>query len=307
MSVHRSALNQLSDFLWEVPQEYRGDMRVPARIYALEELLGPILADKSVEQLINVATLPGIVKAALVMPDVHEGYGFPIGGVAATRYPTGAISPGGIGYDINCGVRLLVSDLNFDQVKAQLQTLAKTMYAHVPSGVGRGGAIKLNLKEVDKVLRLGAEWALAEGSALPADLTHTESHGRLHDADPGKVSTAAKQRGHDQLGTIGAGNHFVEVDRVNAIFHPEAAKAYGLQKGQMVILIHTGSRGLGHQVATDHLRIMVSAMNKYGIKLPDRELACVPFDSPEGQDYYHAMCAAANFAWCNRQIITQHC
>ncbi len=307
MSIDRSALHQLSNFLWEVPQTYRGDMRVPARIYALEQLIDPILSDKSVEQLINVATLPGIVKASLVMPDVHEGYGFPIGGVAATRYPSGAISPGGIGYDINCGVRLLVSDLRFNQVKAHLETLAKEMYAHVPSGVGRGGTFKLNLKEVDKVLRLGAEWALAEGSALPADLAHTESHGCLPDADPDKVSTAAKQRGHDQLGTIGAGNHFVEVARVDTIFHPEAAKAYGLKKDQMVILIHTGSRGLGHQVATDHLRIMVSAMNKYGIKLPDRELACVPFDSPEGQDYFHAMCAAANFAWCNRQIITQEC
>ena len=307
MAIDRSALKQLAGYLWELPREYHPGMRVPARIYALEPLLDPILVDKSVDQLINVACLPGIVKASMVMPDVHEGYGFPIGGVAATRYPSGVISPGGIGYDINCGVRLMISTLRYDQIKNHLEALAKAMYNHVPSGVGRGGTFKLNLKEMDRVLRLGAEWALEEGSATQNDLLHTESHGRLRDANPDKVSLSAKERGSDQLGTIGAGNHFVEVDRVDTIFHPEAAKAYGLSKDQIVILIHTGSRGLGHQVATDHLRVMMSAMSKYDIKLPDRELACVPFDSPEGQDYYHAMCAAANFAWCNRQIITHQC
>lgn len=307
MAIDRNSLNQLSDFLWELPQDFRPGMRVPARIYALEALLDPILADKSVEQLINVACLPGIVKASMVMPDVHEGYGFPIGGVAATRYPNGAISPGGIGYDINCGVRLLVSTLRYDQIKKHLETLGKTLYAHIPSGVGRGGTFKLNLREMNRVLQLGSEWALEEGSATQDDLLHTESHGRLKEANPEKVSESAKERGNNQLGTIGAGNHFVEVDRVDTIFHPEAAKVYGLEKDQIVILIHTGSRGLGHQVATDHLRIMMSAMAKYDIKLPDRELACVPFDSPEGQDYFQAMCAAANFAWCNRQIITHQC
>ncbi len=307
MSIKKTDLQKLEDYLWELPQSYRPDMRVPARVYALEKLLDAILDDRSLEQLANVATLPGIVRASMVMPDVHEGYGFPIGGVAATRYPEGAISPGGIGYDINCGVRLLVSDLVYDQVKARLEELSKELYRQVPSGMGKGGILKLSLKEVDKVLEKGAEWAVSEGYGAPADLEYMESHGRLPQADPSKVSEQAKKRGHDQLGTIGSGNHFVEVDRVEDIFDPAAAAAFGLKPNQMVILIHTGSRGLGHQVATDYLRIMMSAMPKYGIQPPDRELACVPLNSPEGQDYFHAMCAAANFAWCNRELITWEC
>jgi tRNA-splicing ligase RtcB len=297
-------LRQLEDFLWEIPKEVRKDMRVPAHIYALEESLPALTGDRSLEQLINVATLPGIRKAAMVMPDAHEGYGFPIGGVAATSYPDGVISPGGIGYDINCGVRLLVSDLEYDEIKDRLAELSKTLYKHVPSGRGKGGSIKLNLKQVDKVLNMGAEWAVRNGYGSKADLEFMESHGRLPQADPSFVSDHAKQRGSDQLGTIGSGNHFVEVDRVSKIFHPEAAAAFGLHEKQIVILIHTGSRGLGHQVATDHLRIMMQAMPKYGIHPPDRELACVPFNSPEGRAYFGAMCAAANFAWCNREVIT---
>lgn len=307
MSVNKDQLTKLQEYLWELPKETRPGMRVPARVYALEELLDAILNDRSLEQLANVATLPGIVKASMVMPDVHEGYGFPIGGVAATRYPDGVISPGGIGYDINCGVRLLVSSLTYGQVKKRMEELSKEMYRQVPSGMGKGGFVKLSARNMDKVLSDGAAWAVEEGYGTPRDLEYTESHGCLPGADPNKVSDQAKKRGRDQLGTIGSGNHFVEVGRVGKIFDEEAADAYGLSPDQITILIHTGSRGLGHQVATDYLRIMMGAMPKYGIELPDRELACVPLSSPEGQDYFKAMCAAANFAWCNRQVITWEC
>ncbi|HXH18584.1 MAG TPA: RtcB family protein [Chitinophagales bacterium] len=293
-----------SDYLWEIPKGTRADMRVPAYVYALEEMLDSLMKDRSLQQLINVTTLPGIQKAALVMPDAHEGYGFPIGGIAATAYADGVISPGGIGYDINCGVRLLVSDLYYDQVRTRLEDLAKELYRLVPSGVGRGGKLKLSIPELDDVLADGAEWAVRNGYGTSDDLKFIESHGRLKDANPRCVSDNAKKRGHDQLGTIGAGNHFVEVDRVGKIFNEQAAAAFGLKEGQMVALIHTGSRGLGHQVATDFLKIMSAAMPRYGIILPDRELAGVPFNSEEGQNYFMAMCAAANFAWCNRQIIT---
>lgn len=302
--IEKASLTKLGEYLWEIPQSYRPDMLAPARIYALEELLDAILNDRSLEQLVNVATLPGIVHAAFVMPDVHEGYGFPIGGVAATKYPHGAISPGGIGYDINCGVRLLTSTLNYELEKERMETLSRTLYAQIPSGVGQGGSIRLSAEAMDEVLRTGAEWAVKNGMGYPADLEFMESHGKLVAADPACVSEMAKQRGQDQLGTIGAGNHFVEVDVVDKIFYPEPAAAFSLFEGQMVVLIHTGSRGLGHQVATDYLRLMMQAMPAYGIKPPDRELACVPFDSPEGQDYFKAMCAAANFAWCNREIIS---
>lgn len=302
MSVKREQLIQKAPWLWEIPP--RKNMQVPARIFALEPMIEQILADRAIDQLMNVASLPGIVTASMVMPDVHEGYGFPIGGIAATRYPHGAISPGGIGYDINCGVRLLRSTLHYNQVRAQLDELCKSLYTEIPSGVGKGGRIKLSTKEINQVLQTGAQWAVNKGMGSSKELNYIESHGCLTSADPDKVSEFAKQRGDDQLGTIGAGNHFVEVDEVSDIYHPEAAQAFGLKKGQVVVLIHTGSRGLGHQVATDYIRIMMKAMPAYGIQVPDRELACVPFSSPEGQDYYQAMCAAANFAWCNREVIT---
>lgn len=302
--MRRDQLIQRSPQLWEIPVSTRPGMRVPAHVYALEEMLPSLLQDKSLEQLINVTTLPGIRKAAMVMPDAHEGYGFPIGGVAATSYPAGIISPGGIGYDINCGVRLLRTSLVFADVRDRLEALSHALYAEIPSGVGTGGRLKLNKKDIDSVLRTGAKWAVKNGYGSQADLTYMESHGCLHDADPASVSDRAKSRGHDQLGTIGSGNHFVEVDRVDAIFHDEAAQAYGLHKDQVVVLIHTGSRGLGHQIATDYIRVMMQKMSAYNISLPDRELACVPFNSAEGQDYYKAMCAAANFAWCNREMVT---
>jgi len=302
--MNKGQLKKISECLWEIPQSTRPDMRVPAHVYALEDMLDALLQDRSLEQLINVATLPGIQKAAIVMPDAHEGYGFPIGGVAATRYPDGVISPGGIGYDINCGVRLLISELDYDDVKERLDSLAKELFRQVPSGVGRGGSIKLNDAEMDRVLSSGAQWAVKNGFGDNEDLAHIESYGRLEHADPACVSHSAKKRGNDQLGTIGAGNHFVEVDRISQVFDEKIAQAFNLHENQVVILIHTGSRGLGHQVATDYLRLMAQVMKNYGIELPDRELACVPFNTKEGQDYFKAMAAAANFAWCNREVIS---
>lgn len=302
--MDKETFKQKGPQLWEIPASTRSDMRVPARVVALEELLPALLNDRSMDQLMNVATLKGIRKAAMVMPDVHEGYGFPIGGVAATAYPDGVISPGGIGYDINCGVRLLKTSAKFDDIKEDLEALSKSLYNEVPSGLGQGGQIKLNRKEINAVLRKGSEWSVESGYSNEASLEHLESHGRLMEADPGKVSDRAKTRGSNQLGTIGSGNHFVEVDRVETIFSEEAATAFGLSPDQIVILIHTGSRGLGHQVATDYIKVMMGKLADYGISLPDRELACVPFNSPEGQDYFGAMCAAANFAWCNRDIVT---
>jgi tRNA-splicing ligase RtcB len=300
----KEQLTKVHDYLWEIPMGTRKGMRVPAHVYALDDMLDALLQDRSLEQLMNVATLPGIQKVAMVMPDAHEGYGFPIGGVAATRHPDGVISPGGIGYDINCGVRLLVSELSFEDVKDHLDDLSKELFQQVPSGVGKGGDIKLSGAEIDEVLRLGAQWAVINGFGEADDLQYIESHGKLDNADPRCVSLNAKKRGHDQLGTIGAGNHFVEVDKVSKIFDERTATAFNLRTNQVVILIHTGSRGLGHQVATDYLRLMVNVMADYGIELPDRELACVPFNSKEGQDYFRAMAAAANFAWCNREVIS---
>ncbi len=302
--MKKSQLVPLDPYRWEIPRTFRKDMRVPAWVFALEEVLDDVLADRSLDQLVNVATLPGIVKASMVMPDVHEGYGFPIGGVAATAYPHGVISPGGIGYDINCGVRLMVSDLRYEDVKDKMEALSGELFRQVPSGIGKGGQIVLSPKEMDAVLTGGAAWAVENGKGFKEDLEHIESHGCLTEADPSMVSERAKQRGRDQLGTIGAGNHFVEVDVVDELFHTDACEAFGLQKGQLVILIHTGSRGLGHQVATDYIRLMVNVMQNYGIQLPDRELACVPFNSGEGQSYFKAMCAAANFAWCNREVVS---
>lgn len=302
--VKKTDINKLEEYLWEIPRSFREDMQVPARVLADELLLDDIIGDRSLNQLVNVTTLPGIQKASFVMPDVHEGYGFPIGGVAATRYPDGVISPGGIGYDINCGVRLLTSTLKIDKVREQLEALSKALYAQIPSGIGKGGVIKLSEEEMEQVLTTGAEWAIENGYGSQEDLIYIENKGKLSDADASFVSELAKKRGEDQLGTIGSGNHFVEVDYVDDIYNEDMAKAYGLEKGQMVVLIHTGSRGLGHQVATDYIRVMMHAMAKYDIKLADRELACVPFNSQEGQNYFKAMCAAANYAWCNREVIS---
>jgi tRNA-splicing ligase RtcB len=294
----------LNPWLREIPASARADMRVPVRIYADDELWRQIASDRSLEQAVNVSTLPGVTGYVYAMPDVHEGYGFPVGGVAATRTSDGVISPGGVGYDINCGVRLLASDLAFESVAAQLETVVHELSRSIPSGPGRNPKLDLRGPDLDRVLQDGCRFMLERGLALPEDLSTIEAGGVLDGADAGLVSSKAKQRGHDQLGTIGSGNHFVEVQVVDRVFDDTAATAYGLRSGQLTMLIHTGSRGLGHQVCTDYVRRMDQVMAQYGIRLPDRQLACAPLASAEGRAYYAAMCAAANFAWSNRQAIT---
>jgi len=302
--ITKNIMKRITPFLWEIPKDYRHDMKVPCRIFASEKMMDDIITDRSLEQLVNVACLQGIVKAAYVMPDVHEGYGFPIGGVAASACPGGFISPGGIGYDINCGVRLLTSEHSFEELKPHIRRLGEQLFLAIPSGLGKEGFWHLSNAQMDKLLSQGVPWMIHNGYGEQSDITFSESDGCLADADPDAVSQLAKSRGADQLGTLGSGNHFVEIDRVEQIFDSESAKAFGLFEGQVVILVHTGSRGLGHQVATDYIKIFMKAMPNYGISVPDIELACAPFDSGEGRDYFGAMSAAANFAWANRQGIT---
>ncbi|HUL04342.1 MAG TPA: RtcB family protein [Gemmatimonadales bacterium] len=287
----------------DIPMTARADMRVPARVFADDELWAQISRDRSLEQLVNVATLPGITRFAYGMPDMHEGYGFPVGGVAALRAADGVISPGGVGYDINCGVRLLVSDLSADAVRPRMQELMHELSRSIPSGTGRGGRLSLSEAELDRVLGEGCRYLMERGMADVDDLEVTEANGSLTRADPSAVSQRARARGRDQLGTLGSGNHFLEVEVVDDVLDEEMAAVYGLARGRVTVLIHCGSRGLGHQVCTDYVRLMDQVMAKYDIHLPDRELACAPFASPEGQRYFGAMCAAANFAWANRQTI----
>ena len=296
-------LVQISDTEWEIPTSMRSDMRVPVRLFVTRDLLEQIIDDLSLEQAVNASTLPGVVGAVIVMPDIHQGYGFPIGGVAATEYPHGVISPGAIGYDINCGVRLLASSIDFDSARSEMDRLATLLDKYCPSGVGKAGAIKVDVKELDQVLRDGSRWALKNGYASEADLARTEEKGSLEGADPGGVSERAKTRGREQIGSLGAGNHFIEVDVVDQVFDEEAANTMGLYPGCLTVQIHCGSRGLGHQVCTDYVQSFQSAVHKYGIDLPDRELVCAPMDSPEGIAYLGAMRAAANFAFANRQLL----
>jgi tRNA-splicing ligase RtcB len=297
-------MTKINDFEWEIPKSYRKDMRVPVRLFATRKLLEEVMNDRSIEQAINSATLPGLVGRVLVMPDMHQGYGFPIGGVAATRYPDGVISPGGIGYDINCGVRLLASDIPHEQAEGMIKDLVSALYHYCPSGVGVKGHLRLNQKQLDQVCVQGSSWALKNGYATQSDLRRTEESGKLDGADPSKMSPRAKDRGRPQLGTLGAGNHFIEVDIVDDIFDAEAARAMGLQQGNIAVQIHCGSRGLGHQVCSDYVRELQVAVQRYNIKLPDRELVCAPLDSPEGQAYLAAMRCSANFAFANRQVLT---
>jgi tRNA-splicing ligase RtcB (3'-phosphate/5'-hydroxy nucleic acid ligase) len=289
----------------EIPVAARADMRVPVRIYADDELWSQIANDRSIEQCVNVATLPGVTGHVYAMPDVHEGYGFPVGGVAATRAKDGVISPGGVGYDINCGVRLLASDLELDEARAKLELVVHDLSRSIPSGPGRNSRLDLRTEELDQVLDHGCRFMVERGLAAPEDLETIEAEGSLPGAEARRVSAKAKQRGHHQLGTIGSGNHFVEVQVVDRVLESRAADAYGLRQGQLTVLIHTGSRGLGHQVCTDYVRQMDQVMAQYRISLPDRQLACAPLESPPGQAYLGAMCAAANFAWANRQAITE--
>ncbi|HVP44697.1 MAG TPA: RtcB family protein [Terriglobales bacterium] len=304
--VAKSDFTRIAENVWEVPRSYREDMRAPARIYADDELLATALADKSVEQLINSATLPGVVKYAIAMPDIHQGYGFPIGGVVATRLSDGVISPGGVGYDINCGVRLLASAALYEEVRPFLKELASALYHNCPSGVGVHGHLRLNDQELERVMTGGARWALERGMARAEDLARTEESGTIRGADPAAVSPRARERGRNQIGTLGAGNHFIEVDRVAAIYDGPAAERLGLLPDQVVVQIHCGSRGFGHQVCEDYVRDFQPVVRRYGIELPDRELVCAPFDSPEGQEYLSAMACAANFAFANRQVLTHH-
>ena len=298
-------LNKIDDYRWEIPQSYKPGMRVPGLVYADEAMLETIREEQSLEQVANVAFLPGIVGRSLAMPDIHWGYGFPIGGVAATRVSDGVVSPGGVGYDINCGVRLLRTNLNEAQVKPKIKELINHLFNNVPSGLGSEGKIRVNEKEMNEVLTNGAHWAIKRGFGSTEDLEITEETGRMKGADPEKVSPRAKKRGAPQSGTLGSGNHFLEVQVVREIYDQASAKAMGIdQIGQVLLLIHTGSRGLGHQVCDDYLRIMEVAVRTYGISLPDRQLACAPIESEEGKDYLAAMACAANYAWVNRQCIT---
>ncbi|MBI2896567.1 MAG: RtcB family protein [Deltaproteobacteria bacterium] len=297
-------VQRAGDLVYEIPRSERADMRVPARIFADADLITQISRDRSLEQLANVATLPGIVEAAFGMPDMHEGYGFPVGGVAGTELPDGVISPGGIGFDINCGVRLLVSELTREEVAPKLTELVHDMSRSIPTGFGRGGRWVLSSSEMDHVLEEGVPYlARKHRIGTEADLESIESGGCLEGASAKHVSERAKARGQDQLGSLGSGNHFLEVEVVDEVFDAKAAKAFGLEANRIVVLIHTGSRGLGHQVCSDHVRIMDQAQSRFGLALPDRQLAGAPFSSPEGQAYFAAMCAAANFGWCNRQTI----
>jgi len=299
-------LKRINEYEWEIPKNFRSDMRVPVRIFATRLLLDKVMTDRSLEQAVNSTSLPGLVGNVIVMPDMHQGYGFPIGGVAATQYPEGVISPGGIGYDINCGVRLLASSIPIDQASPHLDQLATVLNQHCPSGVGKKGSIRMTGKELDRVCREGSSWTLKKGYANQLDLQRTEANGRIEGADPSKVSPRAKERGRPQLGTLGAGNHFIEVDIVDQIFDEAAASAMGLFRNNIVVQIHCGSRGFGHQICSDYVKQLQSAVRRYGIVLPDRELVCAPLNSSEGMDYLAAMRCAANYAFANRQVLAYH-
>ena len=296
-------LKRIHDYLWEIPRT--GGMRVPGRIYASQSIIDEIRDDPCLEQVANVAHLPGIAGYSLAMPDIHWGYGFPIGGVAGIDAEEGVISPGGVGYDINCGVRLISTKLTYAEVANRADALADALFAAIPAGLGSEGAIPtLDVAEMRRLVRDGVEWSLRQGYATRADIDHTEENGRLAMADPDALSAEAYARGRRQLGTLGSGNHFLELGRVDEVYLPKEAERLGLTAGNVTIIIHSGSRGLGHQTCDDYLRTIGKAMDRYAIRLPDRQLACAPILSQEGQAYLSAMAAAANFAWCNRQMMT---
>jgi tRNA-splicing ligase RtcB len=295
-----SELTRIDETTWEIPASSREDMRVPARIFADEEILGEIEGDLSLEQLQNVSTLPGVVGAAIAMPDIHQGYGFPVGGIAATALPDGVVSPGGVGYDINCGVRLLALPLSEPELGDRRERLVHEISRSVPAGARKEAVIRLDERRLDAVLRDGPR---AFEDVREDDVRRTESEGRLEGADPAAISERARARGSDQLGTMGSGNHFVELQAVEDVLDPRAAEAFGLAEGQLTVLIHSGSRGLGHQVCTDYVKLMDARLPSHRIHLPDRQLACAPASSSEGREYLAAMAAAANFAWANRQAI----
>jgi tRNA-splicing ligase RtcB len=305
MPIWSGRLEKVDDYRWRIPKSYKPGMRVDGLIYADEPMLRQIINDQAPEQVANVAFLPGIVGYSLAMPDIHWGYGFAIGGVAAMRLSDGVVSPGGVGFDINCGVRIMRTNLVREEVTPKINELVDALFYAVPSGLGSRGRIKLRSGEIDDVLLKGSRWAVNRGYGRQEDLDTTEEGGEIPGADPSAVSARAKERGIPQLGTLGSGNHFLEVAVVDEIYEPEAARVMGIDRpGQVMLYVHCGSRGLGHQVADDFIKVMLRAMPRYGIEVPDRQLACVPLKSPEAQAYLGAMRGAANYAWANRQCIT---
>ena len=303
MVILDSKLTKIAEDTYEVSKDYKPGMNVPGRVFLSDKLIQD-MESSAIEQVANMATLPGIQKYAMAMPDVHVGYGFPIGGVGAFSMETGVISPGGVGFDINCGVRLLKSDLMFEDVKSHAVDLINALYEAVPSGLGSESKFHASNEQLSDVFRIGARWAVENGYGVPADLEYCEENGEMKGADPSKVSKRAFERGRPQLGTLGSGNHFLEIQRVEKIYDEEAAKAFGLKEGMVTVMVHCGSRGAGHQICTDYIKILEQASRNYGIKLYDRQLACAPLSSKEAQDYFAAMAAGANYAWANRQIIS---
>jgi tRNA-splicing ligase RtcB len=299
-------LERIDKYSWRIPKKYKTGMRVPGLVLADDELIEKIKTDRTLDQCANVAHLPGIYKYAVTLPDGHEGYGFPIGGVAATDYEEGVISPGGVGYDINCGVRLLTTNLSEEDIRPNLAKLTDALFRNVPSGLGsRRKDFRLSSHELDRLIAEGVAWIVDRGMGWPEDIKHCEEEGCMDIANPDKVSSTAKRRGLSQIGTLGSGNHFLEIQKIDEIYDPKAAKAFGIaDKGQVTCMIHCGSRGFGHQVCSDYLRVMEHAVHKYNIALPDRELACAPGTTKEAEDYYQAMACAVNYAFSNRQAIT---
>lgn len=304
MTDWKRVLKKIDDQRWLLPQNYKPGMRVPGLIFASEEMLHIIGQDQAIEQVANVAFLPGIVKYSMAMPDIHWGYGFPIGGVAAMRVEDGVVSPGGVGFDINCGTRVLRTELTEAEVRPLLRELVNQVFRDIPAGLGGHGLVRASAREIDEVLVEGARWALRRGYAWPEDIETIEGGGALPGADPDRVTRRAKERGAPQLGTLGSGNHFLEIQVIDEVYDREKAAVMGVTgPGQVLVFIHTGSRGLGHQTCQDYLDAMEEASARYDIHLPDKQLACAPIKSKEGQDYLAAMTAAANFAFCNRQLI----
>ncbi|HEY93596.1 MAG TPA: RtcB family protein [Dehalococcoidia bacterium] len=304
-NVWGNTLNKIDEYRWEISMEYKPGMRVPGRIYASEDMLDKIWEDNAFEQVANVAFLPGIVRYSMAMPDIHWGYGFAIGGVAATDIKDGVVSPGGVGFDINCGVRILRTNLTVNEIRPKIKQIVDGLYQGIPSGVGSKGMIKVSGRDLQDIMLYGSRWAIEKGFGEDRDLSVTEESGCIKGANPDKVSAKARERGIPQLGTLGSGNHFLEVGSVEEIYDKKTARVMGIyDKDQVIVMIHTGSRGFGHQICTDYLALMGNATKKYAINLPDRQLACAPVNSDEGRDYLAAMAAAANYAWTNRQCIT---
>jgi len=296
-------VKKVTENIYDIPMDFQDRMRVPGRIFVSQKLMND-LEIGTLKQTANVATLPGIKKYSMAMPDAHFGYGFPIGGVAAFDAQDGVISPGGVGFDINCGVRVIRTDLNVEDVRPKIKELVNALFNAIPSGVGSKSKLRVSDRELDEAFSRGASWAVEKGYGVESDIEHCEDGGFIDTADYSKVSDKAYKRGKPQFGTLGSGNHFLEVQEVDRIYDPDIAKAFGIREGTVTIMIHCGSRGAGHQICTDYLRTMERAVKKYGIDLPDKQLACAPTDSREGQDYFKAMGAGANYAWANRQVIT---